>query len=54
LYFRLGITPNNPTGTRWKAFIAPLLKHVSAGANFAIWGLSLANNIYCFTGRFIF
>ena len=52
IFARIGITPNNPTGSRWQLVLSPLAKHVSAG-NSAIWMTDTQDNINLFTGKLL-
>ena len=50
VYVRDGVTPQTPTGTRWRAVSAISLNHVSAGSS-SLYGINLYQSIFQYKGE---
>ena len=49
IYFRNGVTDQNPSGTSWSQ-IAGKLKQIDSGPSGIVYGVNVYDNIYCRTG----
>ncbi|CAB4025803.1 Hypothetical predicted protein, partial [Paramuricea clavata] len=49
IYYRIGVTENNPSGTSWK-LIPGKLKQIDSGPSGIVYGVNIHDQIYCRTG----